>query len=1254
MKKTIGINYLGERVYDKDGVRFCLSNGFEVPQNLKYAARFLLNDSSISSIKNNAYAYYVFNRKKIDVYDFIKLINVSNINNELMYQFAMSLNHHIIDLIENLTPAKKEIDFCSIFLKEGYIEHSVLKNYKSMLSSDNIPDLVTNYGLYNFNSNTELVGGLNYNDKVSTNKFKSNVNKSLNGFFVYKASEISSVLPSFGLYDFLLLIVRYKEIKEVDLLKNCGLFDHIVVSDGNTIVCMKSDIKEFSNQNTINGYKDYDAPCSKDFAVYQPQIRRDIYKHLLSEGYEDIEGYVSNKIGYTNSELQKYYSVEQIDGIAQIIYKIENNQSIILADETGVGKGRTLVGVMRYAKIKDKNIIFITESSSLFSDIYRDIINTKSYDMFLYPVVINTDVQIRRSDNMDVIYNKKTPKNIGEGSKLILATYSQFNKVSSPKLKELKKYSDDAIYILDESHNAIGDSNIKKNIESILGERPVVFSSATYLKDIDCLDIYKNIVPLCFSSFGMDDLKEFVKLSFENQIWFSKKLAKNGFLIRREHSLNFNFETIIVKSDKIIEKTERLTSVIREIFLLYNKLVQLGVSQHKEPMWYMYGGLINRLYKQYLSILKVNELENKIQEFISKDKKIVVVLENTSESFLKSIKDGSLMSENFEVEVDEDVDGLEEILETNNKNIIPTFKEVLMLFVRKMSDNYNFEKSGISELKETYFKICNLIGNDFEDVCSLIDVLMGSLKDKGIKSVEISGRNLKYDLLNKKVISRSRDDKDRLQSIYDFNNSDSDVAVVTRAASAGVSLHSSKDVMNKKERIMLELEIISNPVKRMQIFGRIRRKNILGEAYFYTLLTELIYEKRIYEYQNKKIEKISNYISGGQIKLSEGLGFYSDDMYNIKVFEYIKDWIAFNPQSTYLLGIKNDDLNSYKSDDYIDRFLKRVFLLTYKEQEIIFNDIQGIGENIQEKSEKVHVVSKSKVNNHIDRAECFSVNKGSILPLDFWGDNQTIFNFCKDILLKDNRRYSFEGNVLKSSVLNFFKNFKGKFIGKKINFIYRTQKIEGCLYGIKKISNGNVFFTSNYLLIFFDINNNVFIDIWLNDFINMKYTLIDGLYDCENILLNDNYRKTFNVLYSSDMRYLLNISSIYNFKIKNFQIKNEDIIGVQELVKVDFLNTVYLSEAKELTAYMKRGKFRFNSNIDNEKNVYLENDTSGVYFHIHKNNKLLGDFYISKNIGRSVKVLNDIQTHFIPFSIFYKFIYSLYGRGIYFCVSKKN
>ena len=55
----------------------------------------------------------------------------------------------------------------------------------------------------------------------------------------------------------------------------------------------------------------------------------------------DVIGYVENRLHMSISELGDALAAEQVDGVALAMYNIEKRaQSVIIGDQTGIGKGR--------------------------------------------------------------------------------------------------------------------------------------------------------------------------------------------------------------------------------------------------------------------------------------------------------------------------------------------------------------------------------------------------------------------------------------------------------------------------------------------------------------------------------------------------------------------------------------------------------------------------------------------------------------------------------------------------------------------------------------------------------------------------------------------------------------------------------------------------------------------------------------------------------------------------------------------------
>jgi len=267
--------------------------------------------------------------------------------------------------------------------------------------------------------------------------------------------------------------------------------------------------------------------------TYVPDEMEQIHEILneLKTKFTDVDEFVRRRLDYTTKqELYKHFSAEQIDALALIFYNYEfRDQGVIIADQTGIGKGRIAAGLLRYAKLTGKKPVFLTYQDTLFSDIYRDLNDIGQDDLVplefaqgkpeyievfneetgetelkelpmkyhknsnygtqiknatrFVPFILNNNTVIK-DKNGNIIY--KTPSGEKRQEELervaefdlsdydvILATYSQFN---NQKLKLCKyceitkrewfeKIIKDNIVVLDESHLAAGTAKTEEKKE---------------------------------------------------------------------------------------------------------------------------------------------------------------------------------------------------------------------------------------------------------------------------------------------------------------------------------------------------------------------------------------------------------------------------------------------------------------------------------------------------------------------------------------------------------------------------------------------------------------------------------------------------------------------------------------------------------------------------------------------------------------------------------------------------------------------
>jgi hypothetical protein len=106
------------------------------------------------------------------------------------------------------------------------------------------------------------------------------------------------------------------------------------------------------------------------------------YLENLQEQIGDLDEFVRDRLGYKTKEgLYGAMGAEQIEGVALAIDAIERGTGgFVIGHQTGVGKGRMVAAIMRYAKNQGLVPIFLTADDGLFSSMYRDMQDIEEAD----------------------------------------------------------------------------------------------------------------------------------------------------------------------------------------------------------------------------------------------------------------------------------------------------------------------------------------------------------------------------------------------------------------------------------------------------------------------------------------------------------------------------------------------------------------------------------------------------------------------------------------------------------------------------------------------------------------------------------------------------------------------------------------------------------------------------------------------------------------------------------------------------------
>ncbi len=311
--------------------------------------------------------------------------------------------------------------------------------------------------------------------------------------------------------------------------------------------------------------------------------------------YGNVDNYVRDHLKYPAvEELWKGLAAEQVDSLALYLSQFDRKQGMIVADQTGIGKGRQAAAVIRHAVMNGYLPVFFTRKPDLFTDMYRDLKNIGFAD--IHPYIVNTTNNARIKDAEGVIvfnplsseeqyeelvmereiettsseamklYRRNRLKlpdpeqeptltladpvdYLPEGYDMIFCTYSQVQAAHYYKREWLKnlvlrgvegsKKNKKVVFILDESHMAGGyDSIIGEWVRSVLPKaRACCFLSATFAKYPDVMPLYATKTAFREANMTNDIFVSAMRRGgLALQEIAASDLAVSGQLIRRQRS----------------------------------------------------------------------------------------------------------------------------------------------------------------------------------------------------------------------------------------------------------------------------------------------------------------------------------------------------------------------------------------------------------------------------------------------------------------------------------------------------------------------------------------------------------------------------------------------------------------------------------------------------------------------------------------------------------------------------------------------
>jgi hypothetical protein len=647
-------------------------------------------------------------------------------------------------------------------------------------------------------------------------------------------------------------------------------------------------------------------------------VTRDALDALAEREGGDLDTFVAKKLGYDAEEVGNYFSAEQIDAIALGIDNIDKDAGFIIGDQTGVGKGRVVAAMIRYAIRQDKTPIFATEKPNLYKDMYRDLGDIGMPGLKI--LMTNAALSVPMDDdetvflktpaagkhNADLMRLSSRAALKAAGYDVVFTTYSQMQPIggdATARMRFLANISDGAFVILDESHNAggtegkgRGDEEEKEELSratfarEILGRASSVFySSATYAKRPQSMSLYfKTDMRL-----AVGDIKQLADLIASGgvpmQQVVASMLARAGQYIRRERSFaGVTYDATPVPVDT--KTYDRFADLIFKIQQFSEKYATKGIKAvdraakedaKRATSDNSTGGagasstnftsVMHNLIDQMLLAAKAKSAVDLAVQALERGEKPVLTVANTMGSFLADFAEQVGISPGDAIKIDFN-ELLDRYIERTRwyTEKRPFMKKGEKGERKRLSDD-EIGDDGVAFFEQVRKEIA---ATDFRSMpVSPIDYMASELRRKGYKVGEITGRTMFIDYqLDGKAYLRVRPESEkniagRLKTIMRFNGGESkkplakdqqlDVMILNQAGATGLSLHANAKFGNQSKRQMIIVQAEKNIDTHMQMLGRVHRTGQVITPSYIQMVADVPAEKRPAAVLAKKMASLS-------------------------------------------------------------------------------------------------------------------------------------------------------------------------------------------------------------------------------------------------------------------------------------------------------------------------------------------------------------------------------------------------------------